>query len=403
MNDTRFEELRTALQAESDRRIDVHQAWDRFQRRRPRASKQRRRLIAAAATAAVVAAVSVSALVVRLDGGASSHSGATGPAAVTPARDAVAARIPVADVMSMTADGSDVWALTGSHELVRIDARTNAVTLRVHVAGVANSSPVVAGGGALWLDGSGPAGHSRLLKIDPATGAISAQTTLPAGCTQAAYGLDHVWVVCNAANTGKVLRVDPATAQVDAQTGVLPSPVFTFVAGSEGVWLGTNAGLRQVDPSGTHLTGLTVTGSAKYLSIHSPDYIGPIGASELALGDGAVWALDGNVSGQPESVAEINPVTGRITVAFTYPEVADTSNDFWDLNAAFGSGSIWMLAPLGGNEIVRISTTSGKPVSRVYPGGSCSQYCSQVYAIAGAVWEPTAQQIIRINPARMPG
>lgn len=43
------------------------------------------------------------------------------------------------------------------------------------------------------------------------------------------------------------------------------------------------------------------------------------------------------------------------------------------------------------------------PVSRVYPGGSCSQYCSQVYAIAGAVWEPTAQQIIRINPAMMPG
>jgi hypothetical protein len=42
-------------------------------------------------------------------------------------------------------------------------------------------------------------------------------------------------------------------------------------------------------------------------------------------------------------------------------------------------------------------------VSRVYPGGSCSDYCMQVYAIAGAVWEPTAQQIIRINPAMMPG
>ncbi len=402
MDDTRFEELRTALQSESDRRIDVNQAWDRFQRRRPQASRQRRRLIAAVTTAAVVAAVSVSAAVVRLDGRASSRSGG-GPTAVTPARDAVAARIPVADVVSMTADGGDVWALTGSDELVRIDARTNAVTLRVHVAGVVDNSPVVAGAGALWLDGTGPAGHTRLLKIDPGTGAISAQTTLPAGCSQAAYGLDHVWVLCNAVNTAEVLRVDPATAQVDAQTGALRGPVFTFVAGSEGVWLGTNAGLRQVDPSGTHLTALAVTGSAKYLSINSPDYIGPLGADELALGDGAVWALYGNVSGRPESLAEINPVTGRITVAFTYPEVADTSNDFWDLNAAFGSGSIWMLAPLGGNEIVRISTTSGNPVSRVYPGGSCSQYCMQVYAIAGAVWEPTAQQIIRIDPAMMPG
>jgi hypothetical protein len=403
MNDSRFEQLRTALQTESDQRIDVDRAWNRFQRRRPQARKQRRRLIAAAATAAVVAAVAVSAAVVRLDGGAGSHSGATGPAAVTPAGDAVAARIPVADVISLTAYGSDVWALTGSHELVRIDARTNSVTLRVHVASVANGSPVVAGGGALWLDGAAPAGHARLLKIDPATGAISAQTTLPAGCGQAAYGLDHVWVLCNATGTVKVLRIDPATAQVDAQTGVLPGPAFTFVAGSEGVWLGTNAGLLQVDPSGTHLTGLKVTGSARYLSIYSADYIGPLGATQLALGDGAVWALAGNVSGWPEHLAEINPVTGRITLAFTYPEVADTNNDFWDLNAAFGQGSIWMLAPLGHNEIVRMSTTSGNPVSRVYPGGSCSQYCSQVYAIAGAVWEPTAQQIIRINPAMMPG
>jgi hypothetical protein len=403
MNDSRFEQLRTALQTESDRRIDVDRAWILFQRRRPQARKQRRRLIAAAATAAVVAAVAVSTAVVRLDGGAGSHSGATGPAAVTPARDAVAARIPVADVMSLTANGSDVWVLTGSHELVRIDARTNSVTLREQVAGVANGSPVVAGGGALWLDGTGPAGQARLLKVDPATGAISARTTLPAGCGQAAYGLGHVWVLCNATDTVQVLRIDPATAEVDAQTGVLPGPAFTFVAGSEGVWLSTNAGFRQVDPSGTHLTGLKVTGNPRYFNLESPDYIGAPNATQLALGDGAVWVLFGNISGRPEHLAEINPVTGRITRGFTYAEVADTSNDFWSLNAAFGQGSIWMLAPLGHNEIVRISTTTGHPVSRVYPGGSCSQWCSQVYATAGAVWEPTAQQIIRINPAMMPG
>ena len=138
---------------------------------------------------------------------------------------------------------------------------------------------MVAGGGALWLDGTGPAGHAQLLKIDPGSGAISAQTTLPPGCSQAAYGLDHVWVLCNTANTAKVLRVDPATAEVDAQTGALPGPVYTFVAGSEGVWVGANTGILQVDPSGTRLTGLTVTGSAKYLSVNSADYIGPLGAA----------------------------------------------------------------------------------------------------------------------------
>jgi len=314
----------------------------------------------------------------------------------------VAARIPVADVVGMTADGSDVWALTGSHELVRIDARTNAVTLRVPVAGLAGDTTVVAGGGALWLDGLGLSGHARLLRIDPATGAISARTSLPAGCGQSAYGLGHVWVLCNGTGTVRVLRIDPATALVDAHTPALPGPAYSLVAGSEGVWYSAPAGPVRLDPSGTHLTGLKVTGP-KYLNIHSPDYIGPPGVAQLVLGEGAVWALDGNVSGRPESIAAINPATGRITRAFIYPEAADTKYDFWDLNAAFGQGSIWMLAPLGGNEIVRISTTSGNPVSRVYPGGSCSQYCMQVYAIAGAVWEPTAQQVIRINPARMPG
>jgi hypothetical protein len=44
MNNARFEQLRTALETESDRRIDVDRAWSRFQRRRPQPRKQRRRL-----------------------------------------------------------------------------------------------------------------------------------------------------------------------------------------------------------------------------------------------------------------------------------------------------------------------------------------------------------------------
>jgi hypothetical protein len=60
-----------------------------------------------------------------------------------------------------------------------------------------------------------------------------------------------------------------------------------------------------------------------------------------------------------------------------------------------------MLAPLGHNEVVRISATTGRPLG-VFPGGSCSQGCAQIYD-AGAVWEPTSQQILRIDRARMPG
>jgi hypothetical protein len=403
MNDTRFDqELRTGLRAESDRRINVDRAWNRFELRR---QATRRRQLAAAAVAAAVIAVLVPAAVVRLGGAVASRSGqpAARPVPTTPAGDAVVAHIPVADVISLASYGSDVWALTDTHELVRIDARTNVVTLRVPVAGLAHDTTVVTGGGALWLDGLGSSGHSRLLRIDPATGAISARTNLPAGCGQAAYGLGHVWVLCNGTDTARVLRIDPATALVDAQTGALRGPAYSLVAGSEGVWyIPDDAGPAQVDPSGTHLTGLKVTGP-KYLNVHSPDYIGSLGGSQLVLGDGAVWALAGNVSGRPESIAAINPATGRITRAFIYTEAAGVNYDFWGLYATIGQGSIWMLAPLGHNEVVRVSMTTGKPLSVVYPGGSCSQYCSQIYDAAGAVWEPTSRQILRIDPARMPG
>jgi hypothetical protein len=404
MNDTRFEEeLRAGLRAESDRRINVDRAWNRFRRRRQ--ATRRRRQAAAAAVAAVVIAVLVPTAVARLGGGVASGSGrpAARPVPTTPAGEAVVARIPVAGVISLASYGSDVWALTDTHELVRVDARTNVVTLRVPVAGLANDTTVVTGDGALWLDGLGSSGHARLLRIDPATGAITARTSLPPGCGQAAYGLGHVWVLCNGTDTVRVLRIDPATALVDAQTAALPGPAYSLVAGSEGVWyIADDAGPAQVDPSGTHLTRLKVTGP-KYLNVHSPDYIGPLAGSQLVPGDGAVWALAGNVSGRPESIADINPATGRITRAFTYTQAPGVTYDFWGLYGTVGQGSIWMLAPLGHNEVVRISVTTGKPLSVVYPGGSCSQYCSQIYDAAGAVWEPTSQQILRIDPARMPG
>jgi phosphoribosylamine-glycine ligase len=55
------------------------------------------------------------------------------------------------------------------------------------------------------------------------------------------------------------------------------------------------------------------------------------------------------------------------------------------------------------NEVVWVSMTTGRALSVVYPGGSCSQGSSQIYDAADAVWEPTSQQILRIDPAGMPG
>jgi hypothetical protein len=79
MNDTRFEQqLRAALRAESDRRIDLEHAWGRFQRRR-QASRRGRRLVMAAVAAAAVVAVLVPAAVVRRGGPATVSGRASSP------------------------------------------------------------------------------------------------------------------------------------------------------------------------------------------------------------------------------------------------------------------------------------------------------------------------------------
>jgi hypothetical protein len=98
-------------------------------------------------------------------GAVASRSGqpAARPVPTVPAGDAVVARLPVADVISLASYGSDVWALTDTHELVRIDARTNVVTLRMPVAGLASDTTVYAAAGAVWEPTS-----QQILSIDPA-------------------------------------------------------------------------------------------------------------------------------------------------------------------------------------------------------------------------------------------
>jgi hypothetical protein len=131
MNDTRFEhELRAALRAESDRRVNVDSAWNRFQRRR-QATRRRRRLAAAAVAAAAVVALLVPVAVVQLGGTGVQVPVTLRPGRCSPRPQAVWWwRIPVADVISLASYGSDVWALTGTHELARIDAHE-----RCHAAG----------------------------------------------------------------------------------------------------------------------------------------------------------------------------------------------------------------------------------------------------------------------------
>jgi hypothetical protein len=304
--------------------------------------------------------------------------------------DAITARVPVRNVISMASTGNGVWALTLSGELVRISARTNRVTLSVHVPGAGVGGQLAAGGRTLWLDTCrASSGRVRLLGIAPATGRVRARVAVPGSCGSIAYGLGHLWVVSGARNGIRILRINPSTRRVDARTGIIHSLVYSFVAGPEGVWYSTGSRIRQVDPSGTGLTGVTVNDSSYPFTLLD---------AELALGHGAVWALSGD-----EGIARIDPATGGITAIVSYrsfdPTYAFTGGPFIDV----GQGSLWLLADLAHTQVLRVSMNTGQPLGRIRIGGSCGQPCSQIYDAAGAVWVPSGREIVRIDPARLPG
>jgi DNA-directed RNA polymerase specialized sigma24 family protein len=383
---------------EPRRRTEVDEAWREFQRRRQRAGRRGHRWLAIAA-AVVLLIAAAAALAGRPPH--NGHAGALPPGKAPPGSRqralpatrnypaAITARVPVRNVTSMAGDGHDVWAITLSGDLIRINPRTSKVTLSMHVPGVASGGQLAAGGRTLWLDMCRSSGQVRLLGIDPATGRIRTRIAVPGSCGSIAYGLGHLWIVSGVRGGIQILRVNPATRRVDASTGTIHNLVYSFVAGPEGIWYSTGSKLRQVDPSGTRLTGVTVNDSSYQFTLSD---------AELALGHGAVWALSGD-----EDVARIDPATGGITAVVSYrsfdPTYAFTGGPFIDV----GQDSLWLLADLARTQVLRVSMSTGQPLGRVRIGGSCGQPCSQIYDIAGAVWVPSGNEIVRIDPARLPG
>src|ERR1022692_1544289 len=167
------------------------------------------------AAAAVVVIAVVAVLAGRPQGGHHDPrpaAGASRPPALSATRNypaAITARIGVRNVISMAGAGDAVWAMTLSGELVRISARTNAVTLSVHIPGIAIGGQLAAGGGRLWLDACRSSGRVQLLGIDPASGHIRSRITVPGSCGSIAYGLGHLWIVSGVKGGIRILRIRP--------------------------------------------------------------------------------------------------------------------------------------------------------------------------------------------------
>ena len=359
-----------------------------------RIARQRKRRLAAAAAAAVFV-IAVAAVAVRYG-----DRPARGPAGPVASRhpDPILARIGVGPgpVGAMAALGADVWAVTWHGDLVRIDTRTNTVTLREHIPGLATNhaanAALASGGGQLWLAAlsgrSVPSGQAVVLAINPATGHVIARVNLGGICysentaTNApiiSYGAGHLWVVCWAVgNSRRIVRIDPASERPDANTGVIPgSGNEWIVAGPEGIWYSTDTTkITKVDPSGTRLTRVTV----------SDGYTLSLGA-QLALGRGALWALasDG-------TIARIDPATGRITRVY---RSNDPNGTFGAATFAVGFGSVWV----EGAALLRLNPKTFHVQARAGPAGNGDTLTLS----RGAIWIGTENGVVRVDPALVPG
>jgi len=414
MTDTDLERRLQALRSGNlEHLIDTDRAWHDLRVRRSRAARNRRGWLAAAATAAAVGVVTIviPTLAGSLPGLPSAvpsgpgpvtapASGPTAPASTGTYPGAIAARIRLAGAGAVVEDRGDAWTLTrsrgGFYQLVRIDLRTNKITLRATAGSGVSTGPTVenlaAGGGMLWLSTTLGQAQGQLQRINPATGGVIATLHLPVGrCLVATYSAGQLWTACVDGGGTTELRIDPVTGRVDGRAGPVPGRVTPYVVGPEGMWYPTNSGISGLVGLGSRARVLTVDDSAYPVSLASA-------VNSLVFDQGALWALTDD-----ESVAKINPATGRIARIFTYSSYDPQYSMGLDFLSA-GQNSLWFLDDgHRSSGVLRVSMATGRPLGAVAHIGSCGEPCSQIYATQSAVWVATSDWLVRIDPGRLPG
>lgn len=392
--------------------FDTGRAWRDLRLLRSRRTRNRRVM---AAAAAITTAAAIAIIVGALQAGPSAGSGSKrpsepstgssrGPGAVRTYPGAIVARIPVGGVINLVGDAAQAWAVraagplgTGKYQLVRIDLRTNEVTLRSNLG--RRPELIAFSGKALWLTTRNGQQGGQLVRINPATGTVVTTLHLPAGrCTGLAYSGGQLlaysggqlWATCETTgNAHDFFRIDPASGRVDWRAGPVPDQNGPMAATPLSIWYASyNSGLHGLIDQGGRVRSVTVHDLAFPTSFTY--------TNELVYGDGAIWAITSD-----ESIARIDPATGHVTRVYTYRTYDPHYSGGLQI-LAVGRGSLWLS---DGLRVLRVGMATGRPLAEVRAGpGVCNQQlCLPLYSTPGAIWMPASTQLIRIDPTRMPG
>src|SRR5215208_2598532 len=248
------------------------------------------------------------------------------------------------------------------------------------------------GSGGNFQAGLATAAPNSVAAIDAVSGRIVSQTPVGENPGGIAAGSEAIWVLNGDDRT--VSRIDPTTRRVTRTFAVGAVPT-ALAAGGGAVWIG--AGSIPSDPRVTvgpgnqtaravvrigGASGLTDAHVTLPRRAHAKAYAA-LGRGQLAVGDGAVWAVtpDGGV-------ARIDPATNR---ARARTRTVDASS------LAVGGGSVWALgAPRLATTIWQIDARSGKVIRRI---DVPADLLNAIAFGAGALWatDPVAGKVWRID------
>ncbi|HET8785748.1 MAG TPA: ABC transporter substrate-binding protein, partial [Candidatus Limnocylindrales bacterium] len=199
-------------------------------------------------------------------------------------------------------------------------------------------SAVARGMGAIWVSNTA---DDTVDRIDPETHTIRQTIPVGSGPTGIAFGDSSVWVANSL--SGTVSRVDPKMNRVvdTIRVGNAPNGI---VHADSSIWV-ANTGDDTV-------TKIDVTTDRPLKPID-------VAATELAVGDGAIWATDAATN----HVARIDPSTGDL-------QSVTVGNG--PTGIAFASGSVWVANSLDGtvtridpetNAVAAVTTVGNGPTA----------------------------------------
>jgi hypothetical protein len=281
----------------------------------------------------------------------------------------------------VVAKGGEVWTTTRTG-VVGVQAGSGQRAWRVRTG--SDGTRVAAGDGLVWQ-----LARRQLIAIDPRARRVRRRIRLHQAAFALAAGYGAVWLPSVA--TDALRRFDARTGRHRWSVKVGHSPTAVAV-GAGSVWVASlgswhpgKGGVVVNDGPGVVTRVDPATGS-----VLARIDVGR-GATAVAVGAGAVWALGGRGVRSADVLDRIDPSTNRVVDAIRVPR--------FPAAVAAGRRYVWVVSEprSAGGVLTRINVRSGRVMSRRIPH---SWVPAGVTVAGGRVWiaDPGVAQLIAVDP-----